>query len=103
MALDHENPLKTVRIIALQDGPADKLHRQLCALATEPATICTLIAIAPRLFARIDGWGDARLRLPDGFPATLRNVLATNDVEADRGALRLADMLSPFPVALLLA
>ena len=62
----------------------------------------TMIAIAPRLLAKVDGWGDARLPLPDGFPGTYRNVLTASAVKADGGGLRLAKVLSDFPVALLI-
>jgi (1->4)-alpha-D-glucan 1-alpha-D-glucosylmutase len=62
----------------------------------------TLIAIAPRLFAKVDGWGDARLALPSGFPSTFRNVLTSSTVKVESGELRLAKVLSDFPVALLI-
>jgi (1->4)-alpha-D-glucan 1-alpha-D-glucosylmutase len=62
----------------------------------------TLIAIAPRLFAKVTSWGDAGVALPQGFPAAYRNVLAGRRVRAEDGHLRLADLLSDFPVALLI-
>jgi (1->4)-alpha-D-glucan 1-alpha-D-glucosylmutase len=62
----------------------------------------TLIAVAPRLFAKITSWGEARVALPKGFPAAYRNVLAGRRVRAEDGYLRLADLLSDFPVALLI-
>ncbi|HXU42035.1 MAG TPA: malto-oligosyltrehalose synthase [Burkholderiales bacterium] len=62
----------------------------------------TLIAVAPRLFAKITSWEDASIALPGGFPAAFRNVLDDRGVRAKDGHLRLADLLSDFPVALLI-
>jgi (1->4)-alpha-D-glucan 1-alpha-D-glucosylmutase len=58
----------------------------------------TMIAVAPRLFANIDGWGDAEIRLPAGFPAEFENVLTGKRVHG----LPVGKLLSDFPVALLI-
>jgi (1->4)-alpha-D-glucan 1-alpha-D-glucosylmutase len=62
----------------------------------------TMIAIAPRLFARLDGWGDARLQLPRGFADSYRNVLTSAAVRTRNGKLRLADLSADFPLGLLI-
>ncbi|MEA3192330.1 MAG: 4-alpha-glucanotransferase [Betaproteobacteria bacterium] len=62
----------------------------------------TLVAIAPRLFAKITSWEKAGVALPAGFPAAFKNVLTGRGVRARDGHLRLADLLSDFPVALLI-
>ena len=62
----------------------------------------TMIAIAPRLFAKITSWDGMRLPLPDGFPTEFENVLTSTTVCAESAGLRLAKVLSEFPVALLI-
>jgi (1->4)-alpha-D-glucan 1-alpha-D-glucosylmutase len=73
-----------------------------------------VIAIAPRLFARLmteaDAapigariWGASRLALPDGMPREWEDVVTGARHLAADGALVLADVLSQFPVALLAA
>jgi (1->4)-alpha-D-glucan 1-alpha-D-glucosylmutase len=62
----------------------------------------TLIAVAPRLVARHEGGSDAQIALPAGFPAAYENVLTSAAVKIEGGQLRLAKVLSDFPVALLI-
>ncbi|OAI51140.1 hypothetical protein AYO46_08670 [Betaproteobacteria bacterium SCGC AG-212-J23] len=62
----------------------------------------TMIAVAPRLFAKIDGWGGARLPVPAGFPEAFENVLTGRRVRVKDGHLPLGELLSEFPVALLI-
>ena len=62
----------------------------------------TLIAIAPRLFAKIEGWGGARLPLPREFPQTFRNVLTGREIRARDGNLPLAQVSTDFPLGLLM-
>jgi (1->4)-alpha-D-glucan 1-alpha-D-glucosylmutase len=73
-----------------------------------------VIAIAPRLFARLmtEGdaapigariWGASRLALPDGMPREWEDAVTGARHLAADGALVLADVLSQFPVALLAA
>ncbi len=69
----------------------------------------TVIAVAPRLFARLmeasdpaplgaRAWGDARLAVP---PGSYRDVLTGAQHEARRDGVRVADLLGDFPLALL--
>jgi (1->4)-alpha-D-glucan 1-alpha-D-glucosylmutase len=68
----------------------------------------TIVAVAPRLFARLAeegdaplgrrAWGDAKLQIPDG---AYTNVLTGERLDARAGVVALADLLSEFPVALL--
>jgi len=58
----------------------------------------TMIAVAPRLFARIDGWGDGRIELPAGFPLDFENVLTGSSTFSKSSG----KLLSDFPVALLI-
>jgi (1->4)-alpha-D-glucan 1-alpha-D-glucosylmutase len=62
----------------------------------------TLIAVAPRFFGKKDGWGDASISLPAGFPPAWLNVLTSAAVKSEGRQLRLAKVLSDFPVALLI-
>jgi (1->4)-alpha-D-glucan 1-alpha-D-glucosylmutase len=73
----------------------------------------SVIAVAPRLFARLmqEGdpapigervWGDASIVLPDGMRGGLENVL-TGERHGGAGRLRLASVLARFPVALLVS
>jgi len=57
----------------------------------------TVVAVAPRLFARLEGWGESRLPIPDG---KYINVLTGARCEA-RDGVTLAELLGEFPVALL--
>jgi (1->4)-alpha-D-glucan 1-alpha-D-glucosylmutase len=63
----------------------------------------TMIAIAPRLFARGERWEGARLPLPAGFPVEYENRLTGRRIRARDGQLPLAAVLSEFPAALLVA
>jgi (1->4)-alpha-D-glucan 1-alpha-D-glucosylmutase len=73
-----------------------------------------MIAIAPRLFARLmterDAapigariWGASRLALPDGMPHEWEDAITGARHMAADGAIVLADVLGQFPVALLAA
>ncbi|MDQ3919517.1 MAG: hypothetical protein M3348_13685, partial [Acidobacteriota bacterium] len=50
---------------------------------------------------RRDAWGDTRLEVGELPPARYRDVFTGREFEAGSGALALADVLSPLPVALL--
>jgi (1->4)-alpha-D-glucan 1-alpha-D-glucosylmutase len=55
------------------------------------------LTIVPRLTARITGWGDTTLEIPEGV---WTDVLTGRSHNA--GTARIADILRPLPVALLL-
>jgi (1->4)-alpha-D-glucan 1-alpha-D-glucosylmutase len=70
-----------------------------------------VIAVAPRLFARLMReddvapigervWGEASIALPDGLSGEFQNVLTGERFQAE-GKLRLAQLLGRFPAALL--
>ena len=96
------------RYVALHaDGGREE---NICAFALRHGSNA-VIAVAPRLFARLmqDGdaaplgervWGQATLPLPDGLQGELENVLTGERFPA-QGKLRLAELLRRFPVALL--
>ena len=54
------------------------------------------LVIVPRLIANAGGWGDTTLRVPK----PMRSVFAKSDVAG--GEVKIADLLRPFPVALLI-
>jgi (1->4)-alpha-D-glucan 1-alpha-D-glucosylmutase len=62
----------------------------------------TMIAIAPRLFAKIESWDDARLALPQGFPSTYENVLTGKRIHARDDGLSLSELSAEFPLGLLI-
>jgi (1->4)-alpha-D-glucan 1-alpha-D-glucosylmutase len=59
----------------------------------------TMIAIAPRRFAKSDAGRDAEIALPHGFPTEFEDVLTGQRHQR----LVLAEVLAKFPVALLVA
>jgi (1->4)-alpha-D-glucan 1-alpha-D-glucosylmutase len=62
----------------------------------------TMIAIAPRLFAKIEKWDAARLPLPEGFPSSFENVLTGKRIHVRGGSLPLVELSSDFPLGLLI-
>ena len=84
-------------------------EENICAFALHGPAGC-VVAVAPRLFAGLmrpdelaplgsSAWGDSRLTLPEAM--SLENVLTGERHKGDK--LRVADLLSTFPVALLVA
>ncbi len=61
------------------------------------ARAVTLVTRAPARLAAAGGWGDARVELPEG---QWRDVLTSNEFEG--GPTRVAGLLDPLPVAVLL-
>ena len=96
-----------------QQKTAPKNQSALEPLSPWLKTTNHVIAVAPRLFAKLveegdaaplgeKAWGESRIDLPGGFPTKFTNSLTGEAVAAEDGHLRLAPLLSGFPVALLL-
>ncbi|WP_035052998.1 hypothetical protein [Andreprevotia chitinilytica] len=47
------------RVIELQHGPDHRLVRQLCTLAAEQTTLCSIIGFSPQTLVARAGWGGA--------------------------------------------